>query len=370
MRKKVLLLTVTFLLSFTMGTITAQTTKGQKSPVTTVMAKKIGSYCQYNQRALSLFAVATPQQVRNRTDLAHRLLETLDKHLDCAENFIVTLYYNYGVEMAYFALKDAGFTIKETDIAETIFKKEKEKQDKITQEQEAREKAEREQNLLKRIEANDVFTAQSLSVQPEIEIDIANMATFTVLNDKVEYMDYDYGCIINKDGKLSLKNPSDTLNYSAMQKFIYHYITDDNIDFGGYKAGCIEIGGREIPVNSYINIHFNEEHYKHRGYLELTIKKDKKTGRWVFTDDTAVKLQDYAKEDAKRMRYDLEAAIYSCPMLNNLKGTLQLKIDVYRRVLKSNISDEIDLSYYFDMKYLKKSIWETEYVPLRYNVSF
>ena len=71
MRKKVLLLTVTFLLSFTMGTITAQTTKGQKSPVTTVMAKKIGFYCQYNQRALSLFAVANPQQVRNRTDLAH-----------------------------------------------------------------------------------------------------------------------------------------------------------------------------------------------------------------------------------------------------------------------------------------------------------
>ena len=168
MRKKVLLLTATFLLSFTMGTITAQTTKGQKSPVTTVMAKKIGFYCQYNQRALSLFAVANPQQVRNRTDLAHRLLETLDKHLDCAENFIVTLYYNYGVEMAYFALKDAGFTIKETDIAETIFKKEKEKQDKITQEQEARRNAEEEFAIQERINNGSEFSKKELASETVI----------------------------------------------------------------------------------------------------------------------------------------------------------------------------------------------------------
>lgn len=148
-----------------MGTVVAQTTKGQKSPVTTTMAKKIGSYCQYNQRALSLFAVANSQQVQNRTDLAHRLLKTLDKHLDCAENFIVTLYYNYGVEMAYFALKDAGFTIKETDVAEIIFKKEKEKQDKIAQEQEARKKAEKELVLQKRINENDEFTKKELATE-------------------------------------------------------------------------------------------------------------------------------------------------------------------------------------------------------------
>ena len=168
MRKKLLLLTATFLLSFMMGTITAQTTKGQKSPVTNVMAKKIGSYCQYNQRALSLFAVANPQQVRNRTDLAHRLLETLDKHLDCAENFIVTLYYNYGVEMAYFALKDAGFTIKETDIAEIIWMNEKEKQDKIAQEQEVRRNAERELAIQERINDGSEFSKKELASEAVI----------------------------------------------------------------------------------------------------------------------------------------------------------------------------------------------------------
>lgn len=179
MRKKLLLLTATFLISLPSGAITAQknvpkavkseaATVIKKSPVTSAMAKKIGYYCRYNQRALSLFAAANPQQVRNRTDLAHRLLKTLDKHLDCAENFIVTLYYNYGVEMAYFALKDAGFTIKETDIAEVIYQQEKDKQDKIAQEQEARERAEKEIALQKRINENDEFTKKELATEATI----------------------------------------------------------------------------------------------------------------------------------------------------------------------------------------------------------
>ena len=82
------------------------------------------------------------------------------------------------------------------------------------------------------------------------------------------------------------------------------------------------------------------------------------------------KLQSWAKEDAQKMQYDLEAAIYNCTELNDLKGKIQLKMDVYRRVLKSNISNETELSYYFDMKYLKRSVWEVEYVPLRYSLSF
>ena len=176
MRKKLLLLTATFLISLQIGTITAQTnttktvknkvtTAAKKSPVTTAMAKKIGFYCRYNQRALSLFAVANPQQVQNRTDRAHRLLRELDQHLDYAENFIVTLYYNYGVEMAYFALKDAGFTIKETDVAEAIWKKEQEKRDAANQQREAREKAERELILQKRINENDEFDKKELATE-------------------------------------------------------------------------------------------------------------------------------------------------------------------------------------------------------------
>lgn len=179
MRKKLLLLTATFLLLLSAGTSTAQTnttktvknkatTVVKKSAVTTAMAKKIGYYCRYNQRALSLFAVANFQQVQNRTNYAHRLLRELDQHLDCAENFIVTLYYNYGVEMAYFALKDAGFTIKETDVAEAIWKKEKEKQDKIAKEQEVKKQAEKELALQKRINENEEFDKKELVTEAVI----------------------------------------------------------------------------------------------------------------------------------------------------------------------------------------------------------
>lgn len=296
MKKKLLLLTATFLISSSSGTITAQknvpkavksevATVIKKSPVTTTMARKIGYYCRHNQRALSLFAIANPQQVRNRTDLAHRLLETLDKHLDCAENFIVTLYYNYGVEMAYFALKDAGFTIKETDIAEAIYQKEREKQYRIAQEQEVRKNAERERILLKRIESNYIFDKESLLIQPNVEIDISAMATSSITNNRDEYIDYSYDCIIDKEGKLSLTNLSDTLHYSDMQKFIYQYICDENVGSGIYTPGYVKIGNDTVAVNCYINIKFNEQRYQHKGYLDLTVVKDKKTGQWRFIED-------------------------------------------------------------------------------------
>ena len=226
---------VIMLLSLSFQSAYSQSKKPSQD-VTTTMARKIRYYCQYNEMALSLFAVANAEQVQNNNARADRLLWELDKHLDCAENFIITLYYNYGVTDSYFALKDAGFTIMETDMAESIWKKETEKQ-KVIEEKKRKEK---EQALLQRIEKNDVFTKDDLSVQPDIEIDISNMATYTVFNDKNEYLSYEYKCIISKEGKLLLKNPSDTLNYSATQKFIYQYISDENMGAGIYKAGCID----------------------------------------------------------------------------------------------------------------------------------
>ena len=382
MKKKLLLLTATFLISSSSGTITAQknvpkavksevATVIKKSPVTTTMARKIGYYCRHNQRALSLFAIANPQQVRNRTDLAHRLLETLDKHLDCAENFIVTLYYNYGVEMAYFALKDAGFTIKETDIAEAIYQKEREKQYRIAQEQEVRKNAERERILLKRIESNYIFDKESLLIQPNVEIDISAMATSSITNNRDEYIDYSYDCIIDKEGKLSLTNLSDTLHYSDMQKFIYQYICDENVGSGIYTPGYVKIGNDTVAGKCYINIKFNEQRYQHKGYLDLTVVKDKKTGQWRFIEDLNSKLQNWTCREPEILRYDLETAIYNCPSLDELnKNKVELKFYVYSRKLRSNISDEIDLSHYFKILYLKRGFWETGYTPLEYKISF
>lgn len=360
--KKVLLITIITLV-WSIGSCLAQEQKKANSIVTPAMARKISYYCQYNQRALALFANAN--QINFSSD-ADKILRTLDKNLDYAENFIITLYYNYGVEMSYFALKDAGFTIKETDIAESIWKKEQEKQSIIA----GKKRQEKEQALLKRIKAGDTFTKDFLSVQPDIEIDIANMATHTVFNDKNEYMNYDYKCIISKEGKLSLENPSDSLNFSAIQKFIYQYISDENMGGGIYKPGYIKIEDQDIPVNSYVNIQFNEQRYKHRGYLDLTMKKNKKTSQWEILPDSSTDLMRWNCDEPEQLKSDLENAIYNCPKLQEMNGKIKLKIDVYRRILKSTISEKIDLTHYFDISYLKKDIWGGEYIPIEYQVSF
>lgn len=312
MRKKFLLLTATFLLSFTMGTATAQTTKGQKSPVTTVMAKKIGSYCQYNQRALSLFAVANPQQVRNRTDLAHRLLETLDKHLDCAENFIVTLYYNYGVEMAYFALKDAGFTIKETDVAEAIWKKEQEKIDVTNKQREAREKAERELILQKRISENDEFEKKELATEAVINwagIKSVYANRVSVLFETSGLNSRMYYVHIDKDGTLVAdKNDDSFINKHVLS------ILESNRHIPAkilFKNDSVSVK-TEIPLKAKSI----EKEYT------LNVKKSKKG--W--------ELKDNMKTNSERAKTVVSELI---ELLNSNSDLSQLKNKTY--LLKANI---------------------------------
>ena len=355
---------VIMLLSVSFQNIYSQTKKNQQSFVTTAMAKKISYSCQYNERMQWFFANAN--QI-NFSDEADRILRTLDKHLDYAEKYLIALYYNYGMKMGYYALKDMGFTIQETEKVEEVWKEE----EAIQQAAAERKRQEKEQALIKRIEAGDIFTKDMLSVQPDIEIDIAEMATSSVINNKNEYFNYKYRCIINKEGKLSLVNLSDTLGYSVMQRFIYDYITNENIGDGIYKAGCIEIEGENIPVNSYVNIEFKEQRYKHRGYLDLNLKKDKKTNRWEILPNNSTDLMRWTCDEPEVLKLDLENAIYNCPQLQEKKGKMQLKIDVYERVLSSNISGKIELSHYFEMTYRNGSFGGYgEYIPLEYKISF
>ena len=351
---------VIMLLSLSFQSVYSQTKKNQQSFVTTDMARKISYSCQYNERMRWFFANANNI---NFSDEADRILRTLDKHLDYAEKYLIALYYNYGTRMGYFALKNMGFTIKETERVEVVWEQEEAKQEAIAN----KKRQEEEQALLKRIEADDIFTEDILSIKPNIEIDIAELAISPVTNNKNERFDYYYRCIIDKEGKLSLANFSDTLNYSVMQKFIYDYITNENI----YKAGCIEIEGRHIPVNSYVNIEFKEQRYEHRGYLDLSIKKDKKTNRWEILPNNSTDLMHWTCEDPEVLKLDLENAIYNCPQLQEKKGKMQLKIYVYERVLSSNISDKIELSHYFEMTYRSGSFGRYgEYIPLEYKISF
>lgn len=339
MRKKLLLLAATFLLSFTIGTITAQTTKGQKSPVTTTMAKKIGSYCQYNQRALSLFAVANPQQVRNRTDLASRLLETLDKHLDCAENFIVTLYYNYGVEMAYFALKDAGFTIKETDVAEAIWKKEKEKRDKIAQEQEARKKAERELGIQKRINENDEFAKKELASEATINWNGIRSAYDSHVSPLFETSNLDsrmYYVHIDKEGTLVAdKNDDSFINKYVLSILESNRHTPAKILF---KNDSVSVK-TEIPLKAKS---IGKEY-------TLNVKKSKKG--WELKKDVETN-----SERVKTVISELIKLLNSNSDLSQLKNRkYQIKANIVTHCLDQKIFvQETDLRIYSTMSSMKK----------------
>ncbi len=361
------LLVSLLLLSLPSETVTARTNEGQQSYVTAAMAKKIEYFCRDNDFQMAMFARANNINSGRELDI---IISTLDRHLEYAENYLMEVYYRYGIERGYHALKSMGFTIPEIDKVEAAWNKEVDRKRAIAErkkkeeEQEAerlraieeQKNKEQEQILLKQIEANDTFSISSLSTKPYIKFDIASIATDPVFNAKDEYVNCDYHFIVCKDGKLSLKNPSDTLDYSAVQKHIYQYI----VDYDRCLAGSISISGKEIPVNSCFDINIYEERLKLNEPLTITIKKSKKTGRWEFTEDISAKLKDWAKDDSRlhsgdlnKIRLDMEDAINNCSMLNKLKGKKTLEIETYRRTLKSNLPIIMYLSYYFDMKQVK-----------------
>lgn len=377
MKKKILLLAATLLLSLSVAeTATAQSAVQRKSYVTSSMARKIANHCKYNGRMEALFA--TSNNIIFVAD-ARQILLTLDEHLDYAEKFLNALYESYGMRLGRIGLSDMGFTSQETERVAAIWMKEESRKIAVAQQQ----KKEEEQALMEQIKANDIFYPEELSTEPQIMIDAYNMATYDAYYDNDEKIDYTYHCIMSKDGKLSLENPTDTINYSAMQKFIYEYITSPNLgalDYG-YKAGTVMIGGTSYPVNSYVTIHFKEERYKRnngKGYLNVTIKKNKKTGNWDILTDKSDDIVCAKCKDPEVLKMDLENAIYDCPDLKKLNGKILLKVVIYERRLSSNISQEIELSHYFDLSYTKDTLLEylkscfdgEEYIPLKYKVSF
>lgn len=341
MRKKLLLLTATFLLLLSAGTSTAQTnttktvknkvtTVVKKSAVTTAMAKKIGYYCRYNQRALSLFAVANFQQVQNRTNYAHRLLRELDQHLDCAENFIVTLYYNYGVEMAYFALKDAGFTIKETDVAEAIWKKEKEKQDKIAKEQEAKKQAEKELALQKRINENEEFDKKELVTEAVINwagIKSVYDNRVSVLFETSGLDSRMYYVYIDKNGKLVAdKNDDSFINKYVLSILESNRHTPAKILF---KNDSIAVK-TEIPLKAKS---IGKEY-------TLSIKKSKKG--WELKDDMG-----RSSERVNTVVSELVELLNSDSDLSQLKNrTYQIKVNIVTHYIGKSFVQETHLSIY------------------------
>ncbi|WP_026627039.1 hypothetical protein [Dysgonomonas capnocytophagoides] len=333
--------------------------------VTSVMARKIGYYCQYNQRALSLFAMANPEQVQNRRDRASRLIRELEKHLDCAENFILTLYYNYGVEMSYFALKDAGFTIKETDIAESIWAKDSEKQDKIREKKEiVKRKAElsKEKDIFDLATHGEYFGFHALTVLPEITIDAADLARtidFWKIEQLIDWgtlIDCSFNCVISKDGVLSLASPVDSETFNSTQKLLFDYLINNAIIQNPASITFKQLN-TTVKVNSKATIRFEQEARRLKNSIQFKVKKDKKSERWKIINDVELRIQlnRVSKNDAEAIYYDIEGLLYNNPYFKAIeKGTYSVKAEILANEIKYLIEgkeqERGQLSYTFEFE--------------------
>lgn len=163
-------MTALFSLTFSQALFSQNKNEKEKTSVTPEMARKIGYHCQYSQRGLAFFANANNINFSHEAD---KIVRSLDKHLDYAENFLLALYAGYGIEKGYWALKDMGFAIKEIDIAESIWAKENEKRNASESESQkandARKQA--EERLLKQ-RGEKVNTLDSSSSTSEIIVDL------------------------------------------------------------------------------------------------------------------------------------------------------------------------------------------------------
>lgn len=143
-----------------------------------------------------------------------KTINTLDKHLNCAEKFLLAIYYRYGMEMGYGVLKNMGFTIDEINAVQTEWKKDDERTAALAEQR----RKEKEQRYMKLIEENGVFTQEQLSVKPKISIDLTSISWLFSDNPNSEPLNYWFHCIVSKDGYVSLQDESDTLSYTDTEK--------------------------------------------------------------------------------------------------------------------------------------------------------
>ena len=314
------------------------------SDITPSMAAKISYLCQYNERMGWLFATTNRFTYMYEAD---RILETLDEHKEYAERFIHALYYNFGVEMSYWTLKNADFTVQEIDVAERIWRDEEARRDSIAEHQ----RREKERKIMERIEAGDSFVPKELSVQPQINIDLTAISMLVSDNPKNEAWDYWYRCIVRKDGYVSLENPLDTLKYTDMQRMIYSgFIEGDN----AFEAGKVTVSGEQIPVDSRVIIQVNEVREKNRRSLEALIQKDRRSGLWcILWDMYPCDLKRLRCRDMQALKSGLTGALFNCPDLKQSKGKKRIEVAVYERTLKCDFSEEVTLPYAFEI-YLKE----------------
>lgn len=363
-------------LFITLGTVAFCQTQTKSPKVTSTMAKKIGLCCRNNPRMLSLFASANAEVVQNRKDVADRILAKLDNHLDYAENFILDLYYNYGTEMAYFALKNAGFTIQEHDTADAIWKKAQEKQKQI---EKKRQQEKMKADLAKEQDTFDLainggsFGFHALSNKPEITLDIAEMARYVdgFRSDKHiawdENIDYTFNCIISKDKTLKLIIPEDSITFTSTQKVLWEYIKSNAIVQNHATLQFNQLDTTLI-VSAKANLRITQKSTRYRTIIEFNASKNKKTKKWSITnpDELKRKLNSIDRDNAESMYYNIEGSLYYNPYLESFeKGKYLIKAVIIENSLEyyveNKLQEEASMSFSFEFSCNKKNFMDRIY---------
>lgn len=345
MKKKILFLVATLLLSLSVAeTVTAQSAGQGKSYVTSSMARKITYFCQYKDLAMAIFADAN--EIVSGVEL-DKTINTLDKHLDCAENFFLAIYYRYGMEMGYGVLKNMGLTPREIEVVQAEWKKDDERTAVIAEQK----RKEKERGYLKLIEGNGIFTTEQLSVQQEINIDLTSISWLLSDNPKSEPVNYWFHCIVNKDGYIYLQDESDTLRYTDTEKAIYNnYIKGYN----AFVLGKVEIDGKQVPVNCNVLIEIEEVRKQHKynydEILKFNIQKEKRLNFWyVLWDKSNYNQRNLRCKDFQGLKSQLTGALNNCHEIKGLKDTHNIEVEVYERTLQCNFSEEVILPHIFEI---------------------
>lgn len=345
MKKKIILLVATLLLSLSVAeTATAQSAGQEKSYVTSSMAKKITYYCYYSDLAMAIFADAN--KIVSGVEL-DKTINTLNKHLNCAEKFLLAIYYRYGMEMGYGVLKNMGLTPREIEVVQAEWKKDDERTAAIAEQK----RKEKESGYLKLIEENGVFTSEQLSVQPKINIDLTAISMLLPDNPKSEPLNYWFQCIVSKDGYISLQDESDTLSYTDTEKAIYNnYIKGYN----AFEVGKVEIENKQVPVNSNVLIDIKEarkqHEYNYDKILEFNIQKDKRLNFWyVLWNESNYNQRNLRCKDFQGLKSQLTGALNNCPEIKGLKDAQSIEVLAYERTLQCNFSEEVILPHIFEI---------------------
>jgi len=334
----------------------------QNISVPPAIAKKIGTYCRINERALALFLYCNPD-LGGRFDYADRALYQLELHPQYAKNFIVNVFDLYGTEMGYFTFKDMWFTPFEFDIAKQIYNEELEKRKEIRRlKEQERELAElkREQEVEKRCDANDIFSAKEVTTQPEIQIDLEDLdLTLQAYRiENAELWDADFSTvldyIVSVDGSIRLADT--TQPTTKAQKIINEYILTNSTITQLPEISLPRLG-IVAHVNCKISIGIIEHHSLTQTAIQVVAKKNKKEQTWEIknSDHLQFRLNLLNYKHPELIEMDLVDFLYHYPKYKEIKKGL-FNLNIYpisnqlQYFLEDSPVDVFDTSYTFNIE--------------------